>query len=190
MNMTATIGQARTEAPAVRFRGTTMGRPSSRRLLFPNGDLAERHAQGRNGTAEADEHDLRWAIDTSGSGWETKTTRDILDTIDAHTLRAAQDKGGTKPQIEANRDSIAALLGLHDEWKQPDEVYADEAWEITIVWRSGYGSVEIGTDEDGSIGYYVCRTLSEESREGTFQEHSREEISRVMSWLNEAREEI
>lgn len=188
MNVTATTAQTLNNTPVVRV-GDTVGRRSGQ-VLFLYGNLAERQAQRQNGTAEADETDLQWVIDTSGGRWETKTTRDILDTIDAHTLRAAQVKGGTKPQIAANRDRIAALLGLRDEWKQPDEVYADEAWEISIVWRSGYGSVEIGTEEDGSIGYYVCRTLSEESREGAFQEHSREEISRVMSWLNEAREEI
>lgn len=191
--MMVDAGRGPIEAPAVPipFGGMAPRRGSSR-PPEPNNerDFAEQPAHG-NGTAwQADEKGLGWTIDTSGSGWETKTTRDILDTIDTHTLRTAQEKGGTKPQIEANRDSIAALLGLHDEWKQPDEVYADEAWEISIVWRSGYGSVEIGTDEDGSIGYYVCRTLSEESKEGTFQEHSREEVSRVMSWLNEAHEEI
>ena len=144
-----------------------------------------------NGTAQqADERGLGWTIDTSGSGRETKTTREILDTIDADTLRAAQIKGGTSPQIEVNRDRIAALLGLYEEWKRPDEVYADEAWEICIIWRSGYGRVEIGTEEDGSVGYYVSRTLSEESGEGNFREHSREELSRVMSWLDEAPEEI
>ena len=125
-----------------------------------------------------------------GSGRETKTTREILDTIDADALRAALVKGGTRRQIEANRNRIAALLGLCEEWKRPDEVYADEAWEICIVWRSGYGRVEIGTEEDGGVGYYVSRTLSEESREGGFREHSREELDRVMSWLEEAYEEI
>ena len=129
-------------------------------------------------------------IDMSGSGRETKTTREILDMIDADTLRAAQVKGGTSPQIEVNRDRIAALLGLHEEWKRPDEVYADETWEICIIWRSGYGRVEIGTEEDGSVGYYVSRALSEESREGCFRGHSGEELSRVMSWLDEAHEEI
>ncbi len=125
-----------------------------------------------------------------GSGRETKTTREILGTIDADALRAALVRGGTRRQIEANRNRIAALLGLCEEWKRPDEVYADEAWEICIVWRSGYGRVEIGTEEDGSVGYYVSRTLSEESREGGFREHSREELDRVMSWLEEAYEEI
>ena len=125
-------------------------------------------------------------IDTSGSGRETKTTREILDTIDADTLRAVQAEGGTSPQIEVNRDRIATLLGLCEEWKRPDEVYADEAWEICIIWRSGYGRVEIGTEKDGRIGYYVSRTLNEESREGTFQEHSVEEIDRIMSWLDES----
>lgn len=93
-------------------------------------------------------------------------------------------------QIEANRDRIATLLGLYDEWKQPDEVYADEAWEICIIWRSEYGRVEIGTEEDGSVGYYVRRTLSEESEEGCLLESSREEVGRVMSWLSEVPEEI
>ena len=83
-----------------------------------------------------------------------------------------------------NRDRIAALLGQYEKWRQPDEVYADEAWEICIVWRSGYGKVEIGTEEDGSITYYVSRTLSEESREGTLEEHNRDELDSLMSWLD------
>ena len=114
----------------------------------------------------------------------------ILDAIDADTLRAARVKGGAMPQIEVNRGRIAELLGWRDKWKRPDEVYADEAWEICIIWRSGYGRVEIGTEEDGSVGYYVNRTLSEESKEGSFLEHSREELDRVMSWLEEVPEEI
>ena len=113
-----------------------------------------------------------------------------MDAIDAHTLRAAQAKGGTKPQIEANRDRIAALLGVRDEWRRPDEVYADEAWEICIIWRSGYGRVEIGTEEDGSLGYYVNRTLTEESREGNFSERNRDELDKVMSWLHVEPEEL
>lgn len=131
-------------------------------------------------------------LDTSGSGRKTKTHRDILDTINAHTLRAAQvvQVEGGRPQIEASKERIAALLGLLDGWKQPDEIYADEEWEICVVWRSRYGRVEIGTEEDGSIGYYVHRTLSEESREGVLQEHNREGISKVMSWLNEVPKEI
>ena len=112
-----------------------------------------------------------------------------MATIGAHILQAAQAEGGTEPQIEVNWDRIAVLLGLNDTWTQPDEVYADEAWEICIIWRSGYGRVEIGTEEDGRIGYYVSRTLSEESREGTFQEHSAEKIDRIMSWLDESPQE-
>ena len=198
MNLTASTGQPQIEAPAVRFRAIPPMRGSSRPPQPINeGDPAEQPAQHENGTAwevdetwEVDEGGLGWAIDTHGSGRETKTTREILDTIDADTLRAARVKGGTSPQIETNRDRIAALLGLYGEWKRPDEVYADEAWEICIIWRSGFGKVEIGTEEDGSVGYYVSRTLSEESREGNFREHDREELGRVMSWLNEAPEEI
>ena len=201
MSMTASTQaqiQARIEAPTVPYGGMVLRRGSSRSLQpieaprqEEEGDIAEQQAQRRNGTTwQVDERGLGWTIDTSGSGRETKTTRDILDTIDVGTLRAAQVKGGTSPQIEDNRDRIAALLGLYEEWKRPDEVYADEAWEICIIWRSGYGRVEIGTEEDGSVGYYVSRTLSEESREGNFRELSREELDRVMSWLDEAPEEI
>ena len=198
MNSMASTGQARIEAPTVPYGGMVPRRGSIRPpqpIEAPRqeeeGDVAEPQAQRGSGTAwQADESGLGWTIDTSGSSRETKTTREILDTIDADTLRAAQVKGGTSPQIEVNRDRIAALLGLRDEWKRPDEVYADEAWEICIIWRSGYGRVEIGTEEDGSVGYYVSRTLSEESKEGKFQERSREELDRIMSWLDEAPEEI
>ena len=196
--MNASTGQAPIEAPRVpngriapRQVWSRPPQPIEAPRQGKGGGVAEPQAQHGNGTAwQADERGPGWTIDTSGSGRETKTTREILDTIDADTLRAAQVKGGTRPQIEVNRDRIAALLGLRDEWKRPDEVYADEAWEICIIWRSGYGRVEIGTEEDGSVGYYVSRTLSEESREGKFREHGREELDRIMSWLDEAPEEI
>ena len=198
MSLTASAGQARIEAPAVPYEGMVPRRGSSRTpqpIEAPRqeeeGDVAEQQTPRGNGTAwEVGERSLGWTIDTSGSVRESKTIREILDTIDADTLRAAQIKGGTSPQIETNRDRIAALLGLCEDWKRPDEVYADEAWEICIIWRSRYGKVEIGTEEDGSVGYYVSRTLSEESREGSFQKHSREELGRVMSWLAEAPEDI
>ena len=128
------------------------------------------------------------AHNMAANGRETKTTREIIDTIDAHTLQAARIKGDARRQTEVNRDRIAALLGLRETWMRSDEVYADEAWEICIIWRSGYGRVEIGTEEDSSVTYYVSRTLNEESREGTLQEHSREELAKVMSWLDKTRE--
>lgn len=124
-------------------------------------------------------------------GQETKTTREkILDEIDANTLRAAQVHDETMSQIDVNRNRIATLLGLYEEWRRPDEVYADQAWEISVVWRSGYGRVEIGTEEDGSIEYYVSRTLNEKSEEGSFRDHDREELDRVMSWLDEVPKDI
>ena len=198
MNTAESTVRVPIEAPVVRF-GVIEPTQDPSYPLQPieaprkeeEGDVTEQQPQHVNGTAwQADERGLGWRIDTSGSGRETKTTREILDAIDADTLRAAQVKGGTKRQIEVNRDRIAALLGLCDEWRRPDDVYADESWEICIIWRSGYGRVEVGTEEDGSIGYYVSRTLSEESKEGNFQEHSREELGRVMSWLGEVPEEI
>ena len=38
-------------------------------------------------------------IDTNGSGRETKTVREILDTVDADILRAARIEGAMRPQI-------------------------------------------------------------------------------------------
>lgn len=112
-----------------------------------------------------------------------RVAREILDAIDADTLRAAQLNGGTKRQIAINRDRIATFLGMHDNLKRPDEVYADEAWEICIVWRSEYGRVEIGTEEDGSISYYVSRTLSDEEEENCIRSNGKDEIKRIFSWL-------
>ena len=179
MNMVAGTGPL-VRPPAVEYGGIAPRRGSSQ---LP----AENEARNAHGTAWQANEGLGWAIDTSAAVRETKTTREIMDTIDAHTLQAAQARGGTRPQIEVNRDRIAALLGQYEKWRQPDEVYADEAWEIFIVWRSGYGKVEIGTEEDGSITYYVSRTLSEESREGTLEEHSRDELDGLMSWLDSTR---
>lgn len=114
---------------------------------------------------------------------ESRIAREILDAIDADTLRAAQLSGGTKPQIMINRDRIATFLGMHDNLKRPDEVYADEAWEICIIWRSEFGRVEIGTEEDGSIGYYVSRTLSDKMEEERVRNGDRDEIRQIFSWL-------
>ena len=198
MIMIASAEQTKVEAPTApyeriepRLVWSRPSQPIEAPKQAKEGDVTERRAQHGDGTAwQADERGLGWTVDTSRSGRETKTTREILDLIDADTLQAAQIKGETKPQIEANRERIAALLGLYEEWKRPDEVYADEAWEISIVWRSGYGRVEIGTEEDGGIGYYVSRTLSGENEEGNLQEHNREELDRVMSWLDKAPEEL
>lgn len=156
-----------------------------------DGDRTDQQAQRGCGTAwQSDDRGLGWKVDASSVERQTKTTREILDEIDADTLRAAQVHGGTMSQIEVNRDRVAKLLGLYEEWKRPDEVYADQAWEICIVWRSGYGRVEIGTEEDGSIQYYVSRTLGEKSEEGSFRDGNKEELDRVMSWLNETHREI
>lgn len=116
--------------------------------------------------------------------------REILDTIDTDTLYAARLKGRVTRQIEINRDRIASLLGLRKEWPQPDEVYADAAWEICIAWRSPYGMVEIGTEEDGSITYFVKRTLVEKRQEGQITGYDPEELRRIFTWLDKNPEDI
>ena len=196
MNTTASTGSTKhtlIARPAVEYGGIAP-RKGSDWAPVPTGEQShEEHEQRINGTAlRAEQVDLGWSIATDESGDETKskTTREILDTIDADTLRAARIRGGAKAQIEVNRELIGALLELREEWKQPDEVYADEAWEISIIWRSEYGRVEIGTEEDGKVGYYISRTLREESEEGIFEDQTREELDRVMSWLDRVRKEV
>ena len=194
MNTTASTGStghALIARPAVEYGGIAPRKGSD---WAPESTRERGHGEQEqrvNGTAlRAEQVGLGWSIATGGSGGETKTTREILDTIDADTLRAARIRGGARAQIGVNRERIGALLELREEWKQPDEVYADEAWEISIIWRSEYGRVEIGTEEDGRVGYYISRTLREESEEGIFEDRTREELDRVMSWLDRVRKEI
>lgn len=194
MNTTASTGStghALIARPAVEYGGIAPRKGSD---WAPESTRERRHGEQEqrvNGTAlRAEQVGLGWSIATGGSGGETKTTREILDTIDADTLRAARIRGGARAQIGVNRERIGALLELREEWNQPDEVYADEAWEISIIWRSEYGRVEIGTEEDGRVGYYISRTLREESEEGIFEDRTREELDRVMSWLDRVRKEI
>lgn len=193
MNTTASTGStghALIARPAVEHGGIAPRKGSD---WAPESTRERRHEEQEqrvNGTVlRAEQAGLGWSIATGGSGGETKTTREILDTIDADTLRAARIRGGAKAQIGVNRERIGALLELRKEWKQPDEVYADEAWEISIIWRSEYGRVEIGTEEDGRVGYYISRTLREENEEGIFEDRTREELDRVMSWLDRVRKE-
>ena len=94
MNMTAGAGQAWVETPAVRFgyvepvqRPGYPLPPIEAPRQEGDGGIAERR-QGRraghvNGTAwRADERGPGWTIDASGSGRETKTAREILDTME------------------------------------------------------------------------------------------------------------
>lgn len=134
-------------------------------------------------TQDVNGNGFEWAAINVGRVRESKVAREILDTIDTETLRAARLKGGAKQQLKVNRDKIAALLGLPRNWKRPDEVYADEAWEICIIWRSEFGKVEIGTEEDGSVSYFVSRTLSEKNLEGNIEGRDADKLRRVFSWL-------
>lgn len=109
------------------------------------------------------------------------TGQEILDKIDADISRTAKIEGRKTQQIDVNRDRIAALLGQREKWERPDEVYADSEWEICIIWRSRYGRVELGSEPDGRIGYYVKQTFSSRNEEGFFESGTKEELMRVMS---------
>lgn len=192
MHMIPSTSSSRDETPAAEFGGIAPRRGSRNPPQceveyekMPEDDL-EQCTRHLNGTAwQPDEIGLEWTINTGAGGREAKTAREILDKIAAATLCAAQNAGGTKQQIIVNRDRIAALLEQREEWETPDEVYADEAWEICIVWRSRYGMVEFGTEEDGRVGYYVKRTFNGQNEEGFFEDNTKDELRRVMSWLDE-----
>lgn len=181
--MTAPDVKIQNLAPVIPFNSVA-SRSTSRRLAWKD---------GRDNGGQSDcECATTLGIDRNGFGWtainigherESKVAREILDTIDTETLRAARLNGGATRQLEINRDKIAGLLGLKENWKRPDEVYADEAWEICVIWRSEFGKVEIGTEEDGSVSYFVSRTLGEEKMEGSIEGRDANKLSMIFSWL-------
>lgn len=188
--MTAPEAKFQNLPPAVQPIGVAQNHFS--RLLPRNDDgIDENFLHFEYTTAlNLDENGSEWATINVEHDHESRITREILDAIDTDTLRAARLKGGTKPQIVINRDRVAALLRMHENLKRPDEVYADEAWEICIVWRSEYGRVEIGTGEDGSIGYLVSRTLSDKTEESPIQKNDKDKIRWIFSWLEENLEDM
>lgn len=197
MNMIASKLSAWNYAPTALFRQTRIRldshlpiRPLEQKEPTDYSELS--HGPDlKSGTAYHPlEIDLSSPISLRSRKLQSKSTREILDLIDVDILRAAELEGGIKPQIEANRNQIADLLGLDEEWKRPDEVYGDAAWEICVIWRSGYGKVEIGTEPEGGIGYYVMRTMSTERKEGLFMEHNPAALKRAMSWLGTSPEEL
>ncbi len=137
----------------------------------------------RVATFGPDRKGLEWTAVNDQREQESKAEKEILDTIDAQILRAARLKGGARQQLKVNRDRIAELLGTQENWKRPDDVYADEAWEICVVWRSEFGKVEIGTEEDGTVSYFVSRTLSEKSYEGIIEGCDADKLKKILSWL-------
>lgn len=181
--MTAPDAKIQNLAPVIQFDSMASMIASHRPPLMDEMDDERQSGYERVTTLGIDENGFEWAAIYIERERESKVAREILDTIDIETLRAARLKGGTKRQLEVNRDKIAALLGLPENWKRPDEVYADEAWEICIIWRSEFGKVEIGTEEDGSVSYFVSRTLSEKNMEGNIEGRDADKLKRIFSWL-------
>ena len=108
----------------------------------------------------------------------------ILNVIDER-IREARRTGRTSgPGIAAARDNLARLLQTRDAWPKPATINADAESEILVVWRSAHGKVEIDTEDDGSAGYYVTRTLSKHDKEGAFSAYDANEMNRVMRWLD------
>ena len=190
--MTAPEAKIQNRAPTVvHFCGAELSSTSHRPLRKHERGCEGQSYCGSVTTQSVDRSSFEWLPINIGRKRESKATREILDTIDTKALRADRIKGGARKQLEVNRDRIAELLGMHDNWMRPDEVYADEAWEICVVWRSEFGKVEIGTEEDGSVGYFVRRTLSESSREGYLQEcDDADKLRKIFSWLESDPEDI
>ena len=188
--MTAPEAKIQNRAPVVQFCNMPSSGTSHRPSLMDERENEGQSDNKRATTFGLDRKVLEWTATDIGCERESKVAREILDTIDTQILRAARLKGGARRQLEVNRNKIAALLDLPRNWKRPDEVYADEAWEICVVWRSEFGKVEIGTEENGSISYFVSRTLSEQSSEGDFQECDADKLKRILSWLESDQADI
>lgn len=181
--MTAPETKIQNRAPTVHFCGAVLRSTSHLPLRKHERGCEGQSYCGSVTTQSVDGSGFVWLPINIGRKRESKATREILDTIDTKILRAVRIKGGARKQLEVNRDRIAELLGMHDNWMQPDEVYADEAWEICVVGRSEFGKVEIGTEEDGSIGYFVSRALSEKGNEGIIEGCDADKLKKILSWL-------
>ena len=181
--MTAPEAKIQNRASTVDFcsvASTSTSRPPPRK--YERDDEGQSDCE-RVATFGPDRKGLEWTAVNDQREQESKAAKEILDTIDAQILRAARLKGGARQQLKVNRDRIAELLGTQENWKRPDDVYADEAWEICVVWRSEFGKVEIGTEEDGTVSYFVSRTLSEKSHEGIIEGCDADKLKKILSWL-------
>lgn len=181
--MTAPDAKIQNLAPVVQFDSVASRNTSHRPPRKGERDNKGQSDCERVTTLGIDRNGFEWAAINIGHEQESKITREILDTIDTEVLRAARHNGGARRQLEVNRDKVAALLGLPENWKRPDEVYADEAWEICVIWRSEFGKVEIGTEVDGSVSYFVSRTLSEKNKEGNIHGRDANKLRKIFSWL-------
>ena len=113
------------------------------------------------------------------------TLDECLAKIDAD-IAAASDPSLLAP----HRERLAAVLRQIDPW--PDtpvmegNCYAGEEWEIDILWYNQFGSVELSTEPEGGIGYFVKRgDPSELGRRRTDRMLRDGDLSWVMSFLNE-----
>lgn len=122
-----------------------------------------------------------------------KSTRAIIDAIDADIQEEAAKGHGSIARIREHRDRMATLLETREEWKAPDETYGGSDWEVTVVWRSEHGRVIISTERDGSISYHVKRTFDGYSTGGRFPEEATEQgemLDSVLSWLDAEPKEL
>lgn len=108
----------------------------------------------------------------------------LINIIDGRILDACESQGQCERGIQAARDNISRLLRKRQLWRRPDAINADANSEIHIVWRSMYGKVEIDTNEQGDVEYYVTRTAEDKMKEGKFETCDADEVGRVMSWLD------
>ena len=152
---------------------------------------------GSEGGREQGEGPLAAPKPVEFDGVDRKLVRGILDQIDAQILEASETRNRVDPRGQANRDKVAIVLDAWEGWREPVEIYAGGTWEITLVWKTGYGVVELGTEPDGRISYLAKRTLMNKQAEGFIDVEDQEgegrggwrKIGRLMTWLERDREE-
>ena len=101
----------------------------------------------------------------------------------AADLAAADDSDALAP----HHARMAALLAQVDPWPDvaPGDAYAGDEWEVSVTWHSEHGRVELGTEEDGTMSYYVLRKTPPDGPDLRAQERTLgpDELPWVMSFL-------
>ena len=89
--------------------------------------------------------------------------------------------------LEPHHARMVAVLRQVDPWPDVRAGDADAAneWEVCVCWHSEHGRVELGTEEDGTMSYYVLRKTPPDGDDRREQERTLgpDELPWVMSFL-------
>ena len=116
----------------------------------------------------------------------TKVTREILDTLDSKILEENMNGVGTGLKLQRGVEQVEEMLLLNQRWPAPNEIYAGTEWELGIVWHGRTGSLEIGTEREGTLTFFTERWDGREKKSGAIGEGEEpmiEELRQLFAWI-------